>query len=210
MRPDPQPIEHVDRGHEGGAVGEIDDHRLAVEILHAGDRARRQHMHFLVEQFCHIDELVANVVGKILALEKRQRVLADDAGIDAPQQQNVRHRLNRSAAHHRQHPQRGAVIEHGSKIGADLGIGAAERAGHQADGVGVHLRRQIALGGAVTEYRLEGVADAARIDPAAHWPNAFPSFAGKAHHLHLLERRMIARAGVDGNAGHQHRDLQAL
>ena len=132
-------------------------------------------MHLLVEQLGDINELVADVLGKILAVEIGQRVLAHDAGVDALQQQDVGDRLHRAAAHHRQNPQSGAVVEHGGEIGADLGVGRAERAGHQAHRVGVELVGQIALGrGAIFEQRLEGIADGARIDAAAHRPEELP------------------------------------
>jgi hypothetical protein len=57
---------------------------------------------------------------------------------------------------------------------------------------------------------LEGVADRGGVDTAAHGPKLFPSTAGEPHHLHLLERRVIARAGVGDDARDQHRDLQAF
>jgi len=99
----------------------------------------------------------------------------------------------------------------GGEIGADLGVGRAERAGHQAHGVGVELVRQIALGGgAVLEDGLEGIADGARIDAASHRTEVLPLAVGEAHHPHLLDRRMVVRAGVDLDALHHHGKLDAF
>ena len=211
MRPDAEPFEHVDRGHEGGAVGQIDHHGLAVEVLHAADRLRRQNVHLLVEHLGHVDELVADVLGEVLAVEIGQRVLAHDPGVHTPQQQNVGDRLDGAAAHDRQDPQAGAAVERRGEIRADLGIGTAERTGHQAHGIGVELVRQVALGGgAVLEDRLEGIADGARIDAASHRAEVLPLAVGEAHHPHLLDRRMIQRAGIEQDARHHHGKLQPL
>ncbi len=60
------------------------------------------------------------------------------------------------------------------------------------------------LGCTVTKYRLEGVADATGIDPAANRPEAFPSSGREPHHLHLLKRRVIAGACIDHDPGEQH------
>jgi hypothetical protein len=40
-------------------------------------------VHFLVEHLGDVDELVADVLGEVLAVEIGQRVLAHDAGVDA-------------------------------------------------------------------------------------------------------------------------------
>ena len=174
MRLDAQPFEHVDRRHEGAGIRLIDDDRLAVEILQTSDRPRCEDVHLLVEQLGDVDELLVDAAGEVLALKIGKGVLAYNSGIHAPQQQDVRDRLSRSAAEHRQHPEALAIVQHRTEIGADLGIGAAERAGHHGHGVGVQLDRQIAFGGTVLEDRLEGFADAAGIDAAAHRAEAFP------------------------------------
>ncbi len=82
MRLDPETLEYIDRGHEGAGIRQIDDHRLAIEILHAADRPRREHVHFLVEHLGHVDKLIADIVGEVLALEVCERVLAHNPGVD--------------------------------------------------------------------------------------------------------------------------------
>ncbi len=120
MRLDPEPLEHVDRGHEGGGVEQVHRHRPAVELLHAVGRLLGEDMQFLVEHLGNVDELVADVVGVVLAFEIGQRVLAHDPGVDASRQQDIGHGLHRSAPHHRQNAKIGAVVEHRGKIGPHM------------------------------------------------------------------------------------------
>ena len=62
----------------------------------------------------------------------------------------------------------------------------------------------------VAEDRPQPFADRARIDAAEHRAERLPALAGKPHHLHLLDRREVARAGVDDDAREQHAEPQAL
>ncbi len=161
FRLDPEPLEHGERGDEGAAIRQVDTDGLAFEVLQCRDRFRRDHLHLLVVELGHIGELPLDVLGKTLALEIVERVCADDTEIDALQKQDVGNALHRAAADDRQHADLVAVVEHGGKVGAELHIGAADRARYQRDGVGV--QRLFCRGRAELEDGLQAVRDLGRI-----------------------------------------------
>src|SRR5215471_533840 len=60
VRPDPQALEHIDRGYKGAAVRKVNGNRLAVEVSHGPNRTWREDVHFLVEELGNVDELVTD------------------------------------------------------------------------------------------------------------------------------------------------------
>jgi hypothetical protein len=81
--------------------------------------------------------------------------------IDALQEQDVGDALHRAAADDREHTDLVAVVEHGGEVGAELHIGAADRAGDQRDSVGV--QRLLGRGRAELEDGPQAVRNLGRI-----------------------------------------------
>jgi hypothetical protein len=137
VRPQPEPLEHGQRGDEGAAIGQVDADPASIQIPQRSHRFRRDDGHLLIVELGHIGELLLDVLGKAFPLEIVERVGAHDAEVDALQEQDVGDALHRAAPDDRQYAQLGAVVEHGGEVGADLHIGAPDRAGDQCHGVGI-------------------------------------------------------------------------
>ena len=118
-------------------------------------------MHLFIVELGHIGELLLDVLGEAFPLEIIERVGAHDAEIDALQEQDVGDALHRTAADDGQYAQLVAVVEHGSEVGAELHIGAADGAGYQRHRVGV--QRLLGRRRAELEDRLEAFADLGRV-----------------------------------------------
>src|SRR5271167_4485166 len=88
-------------------------------------------MELFVIELGHVGELLLDVLGKAFPLEVVERVGSHDSEIDALEEQDVGDTLHRAAPDDRKYAQLVAVIEHGGEVGAELHIGAADRAGDQ-------------------------------------------------------------------------------
>ena len=161
---DTQPLEHDGGRDERAAVGHVDRHGLALELRHAVDRLRGEHVHFFVVELGDEGELLLDVVGVALLLEVIERIRSHDAEVDALEEQDIGDALHRTAADDRQHPQIVAVVERGGEIGAELHVGTGDRAAHDGDGVRVQAIRRLLRAVAVFEDRLQPFAHRRRID----------------------------------------------
>ena len=94
-------------------------------------------MHLLIVELGHVGELLLDVLRKALFLEIVERIGSHDAEVDALQEQDVGDALHRTAPDDRKYAQLVSVVEHGSEIGTELHIGAADRSRDQRDCVGV-------------------------------------------------------------------------
>src|ERR1700747_2006150 len=120
MRLDAEALEHSHRGDESSAVRQVDRDRFAVEILKIADRLRGKDVHFLVVELGNVAKLPLDVVGIAFLLEVIEGIGSHDADVDALEEQNVSHRLDRSSSNDRQQSKIAAVVEHRGKIGPDL------------------------------------------------------------------------------------------
>ena len=94
-------------------------------------------LHLLIVELGYVGELLLQILGEALPLEVVERVGAHDAEIDALQEKDVGGALHRTSTDDREDAQFTIVVEHGSEVGAELHVGATDRAGKQRDRVGV-------------------------------------------------------------------------
>src|SRR5665213_2458904 len=171
-----EPFEHGQRGNEGAAIGKVDADGLAVELPEIVDRFRGDDVHLLIVELCDIGELFFDVFRKALLLQIIERVGPYDPEIDALQEQDIGDALHRAAADNGENAQLVAVVEHGSEVGAELNIGAADGAGYHRHGIGVQVL--LGLDRPELEDRLEAFADLRRIEFRFLGANR----EGKRHH----------------------------
>ncbi len=111
LRLDSKPLEYDQGRHEGSAVGQIDTDGLAIEVLEAADRFRRDDMHLFVIELGHVGEFFLDVFRQTFLLEIVERVGSHDPEIDALKKKNIGDALDGAAADNRKHAQLFPVVE---------------------------------------------------------------------------------------------------
>src|SRR3982074_2281406 len=106
-----EPLEYNQGRHEGSAVGQTDADGLAIEILEAADRFRRDDMHLFIIKLGHVGEFFLDVLRQTFFFEIIERVSPHEPEIDARKKKNVGAALDGAAADNRKHAQLIPVVE---------------------------------------------------------------------------------------------------